>query len=128
MDIFFIQSQFNKARQYFSYLELYPTLDGKVYVKAALQSTTQQFYFYTLAIYFPDKYPNEMPKVYISKPQINSAPHRYNTGNICYLHHSMWNPGQHDLLFVIQRAAKWISKYEVWKQNGGIWPGAEIKH
>ena len=126
MDIALIQRQFNEARQYFTYLELHPTIDGKVYVRAALQPSAQQYY--TLSIYFSDTYPNEMPKVYINKPEINSSPHRYNTGNICYLYPSMWNPGRHNLLFVIQKAAKWLSKYEVWKQNGGIWPGAEIKH
>lgn len=126
MNISLIQSQFIEAKQYFSYIELHPTTDGKVYMRVALQPSSQQYY--TLSIYFSDNYPNEMPQVYISKPQINYAPHRYNTGNICYLHHAMWNPGRHNIHFVIQRAAKWLSKYEVWKQNGGIWPGAEIKH
>jgi len=126
MNIALIQSQFIEAKQYFSYLELNPTTDGKVYIRAALQPSPQQYY--TLSVYFPETYPNEMPKVYINKPQINLCPHRYNSGNICYLHPTMWNPGRHNVLFVIQRAAKWLSKYEVWKQNGGVWPGAEIKH
>jgi len=39
----------------------------------------------------------------------------------------MWNPGVHHLSFVIARAAKWLSKYEVWRYKGS-WPGAEIKH
>ena len=127
MNITLIQDQFNEARRYFSCTELHPTLDGKVYVRTALQPSAQQCY--VLSIYFPDTYPYEMPKVFINKPEINtSPPHRYNTGNICYLHPTMWNPGQHNLLFVIQKAAKWLSKYEVWKQNGRIWPGVEIKH
>jgi hypothetical protein len=65
--------------------------------------------------------------VFIDAPAITNAPHRYNAGNICYLHPSMWNPGIHHLTFVIARAAKWIAKYEVWV-NRGTWPGAEIKH
>jgi hypothetical protein len=32
-----------------------------------------------------------------------------------------------NLTFVIKRAAKWLSKYEVWRQRGR-WPGASIKH
>ena len=125
MDISRIQNEFNDARRYFSNVELYPTVDGKVCVKAALQPTPQQFY--VIAIYFPDSYPSEMPSIYIVKPTIDTSPHRYNKGNICYLHPTMWNPGIHNLLFVIQRAAKWLGKYEIWKRTY-VWPGAEIKH
>ena len=120
-----ITREFSQAKNYFSCVELYPTDDGKVFVKAALQPSSQQYY--VISIYFPNTYPNEMPRVYINKPTINSSPHRYERGNICYLHPTMWNPGVHNLLFVIQRAAKWLSKYEVWKQKG-VWPGAGIKH
>jgi len=125
MNILRIQNEFNQARQYFSYIEIHPTTDGKVFVKAALQPSSQQYY--VVAIYFPDNYPNEMPRVYVTKPVIDSAPHRYNQGNICYLHPTMWNPGVHNLRFVIERAAKWLAKYEIWKRNR-VWPGAEIKH
>ena len=125
MSISRIQNEFIDARQYFSNIELHPTTDGKVYIKAALQPSSQQFYI--IAIYFPDSYPIEMPSVYIVKPTIESSPHRYNKGNICYLHPTMWNPGIHNLSFVIQRATKWLAKYEIWKRNR-VWPGAEIKH
>jgi len=126
MDLSLIQREFNQAKEHFSYIELHPTIDGKVCVKAALQPTSQQYYVVT--VYFPDSYPNEMPAVYVNKPAIdNSVPHRYTKGNICYLFPTMWNPGVHNLRFVIQRAAKWLSKYEIWKQKR-IWPGAEIKH
>jgi ubiquitin-protein ligase len=83
---------------------------------------------YVLSIRFPDTYPNEMPRVYIDAPSVVDAPpHRYNTGNICYLHPSLWNPGSHNLKFVIWRSAKWLNKYEVWRVKG-YWPGAELKH
>lgn len=124
MNIARIQSEFNHARAYFDYLELHPTFDGKVYVKVALQPSSQ---LYIAEINFPDNYSVEMPKVYIRKPVIESSPHRYNSGNICYLHPSMWNPGSHNLLFVIERTAKWLGKYEVWKRTR-TWPGAEIRH
>lgn len=124
MNIGRIQNEFNQARQYFSYVELHPTPDGNICVKAALQPSSQ---YYIITIHFPDTYPNEMPKVYVTKPVIDSAPHRYTKGNICYLHPTMWNPGVHNLSFVIQRATKWLAKYEVWKRDR-IWPGAEIKH
>lgn len=125
MNIILIQNEFNNAKNYFSFIEMHPTADGKVYVKVALQ--TVEKYFYTISINFPETYPSQMPTVQIVKPEITLSPHRYNNGNICYLHPTMWNPGRHDLTFVIQRAAKWLSKYEVWKQTK-VWPGAQIKH
>jgi hypothetical protein len=125
MDIYLIQKEFNEAKQYFTWVELRPLADGKICVKAAFQLSSQKYY--TITVDFPDSYPNAMPSVYVIQPEINSSPHRYNTGNICYLHPTMWNPGIHNLSFVIQRAIKWLNKYEVWKQKG-VWPGAEIKH
>ena len=124
MNITRIQNEFNQAKQYFSYVELYPTSNANVYVKAVLQPSSHQ---YVVAIYFPDSYPNEMPRVYVIMPKIDIAPHRYKSDNICYLHPSVWNPGIHNLSFVIQRATKWLAKYEIWKRNY-VWPGAEIKH
>ena len=124
MNIARIQNEFNKALQDFWHIELHPTLDGNLFVKAALQPSSQ---LYIITINFPDSYPNEMPRVYVTKPVIDSSPHRYNGGHICYLHPTMWNPGVHNLSFVIQRAAKWLAKYDVWKQDR-IWPGAQLKH
>jgi len=124
MDVSRINREFAEAQKTFAYLELHPTTDGKVYAKTALQTISAM---YVLSVKFPDTYPNEMPRVYVDAPAITNAPHRYNGGNICYLHPSMWNPGTHNLTFVIARAAKWLSKYEVWRSRGA-WPGAEIKH
>ncbi len=126
MDIARIQREFADAQRTFALVELRPTTDGKDYARTALQTTNGKTY--VLSIKFPDSYPNEMPRVFIDAPAITNAPHRYQGGNICYLHPSMWNPGAHHLTFVIGRAAKWLNKYEVWRNNGGIWPGAEIKH
>lgn len=125
MDLLRIRRELEDACLHFEYVQLNPTTDGKVFAKVALQAGNST---YISAIYFPDSYPYQMPKVYISKPTIsNSAPHQYSQGNICYLHPNMWNPGRHDLKFVIIRTAKWLSKYEVWKLRGR-WAGAEIKH
>jgi ubiquitin-protein ligase len=126
MDIARIQREFAEAQGTFSLVELHPTADGKVYVRTALQTSNGRNY--VLSIKFPDSYPNEMPRVSVDAPAIAYAPHRYEGGNICYLHPTMWNPGVHHLTFVIGRAAKWLNKYEVWRNNGGAWPGAEIKH
>jgi ubiquitin-protein ligase len=125
MDIARIHREFADVQRTFALVELHPTPDGKVYARAALQTTSRS---YVLSIRFPDTYPYEMPRVYIDAPTVTVAPHQYNAGNICYLHPTMWNPGVHNLTFVIARAAKWLNKYEVWRNNGGIWPGAEIRH
>jgi len=126
MDMTRIQREYAQAQQSFSLVELKPTTDGKVYARTALQTAAGQNY--VLSIRFPDTYPNEMPRVHVDAPAlVSSAPHRYQAGNICYLHPSMWNPGTHSLTFVIARAAKWLNKYEVWRTKGA-WPGAEMKH
>ena len=93
-------------------------------VLVALQTAC---HLYTLAVTFPDVYPNAMPEVYVRKPMLETSPHRYNHNQICYMHPRMWNPGRHNLTFVIQRAAKWLSKYEVYRARGH-WPGAGIAH
>lgn len=126
MDLVRIRREFVEAQKTFALVELHPTTDGKVYARTALQTGNGKMY--VLSIKFSDSYPNEMPRVFIDAPTITNAPHRYQGGNICYLHPSMWNPGVHNLTFVIARAAKWLHKFEVWRNNGGTWPGAEIKH
>ena len=125
MDINRIQRELAEAQRTFASVQLYPTNDGKVYAKTALQ--TIQNKTYVVSVRFTENYPNEMPRVFVEAPAITNAPHRYQTGHICYLHPSMWNPGAHNLAFVIWRVAKWLSKYEVWKIKGR-WPGASLQH
>jgi ubiquitin-protein ligase len=124
MNVLRIQQEFAEAQKTFAYVELHPTADGSVFAKTALQT---QASMYVLSVKFPENYPNEMPRVYVDAPAITSSPHRYQQGHICFLHPSMWNPGIHNLTFVIGRAAKWLNKYEIWRVRG-TWPGAEILH
>jgi hypothetical protein len=125
MDIQRIQAEVTKARARFALVEAHPSSDGGVFVKAGLQ--TSAGHTYITAIYFPD-YPNRMPSVFVTAPTLRSdRPHQYKGGNICYLHPSMWNPGRHDLTFVLGRTAKWLNKYDVWCKTGR-WPGAEVRH
>lgn len=124
MNVSRIQAECAEALKSFEYVELHPTPDGKVYAKAALQTPSQM---YIVSIRFPETYPNEMPRVTVDAPTIPRAPHLYNNGLICYLHPTMWNPGAHNLAFVIWRTAKWLNKYEVWTRTGR-WPGAQIAH
>lgn len=124
MNIQRIRTEVARALQTFAYVEAHPTTDGDVYVKAAMQTSASKTYI--MAIYFPD-YPNRMPRVYVTNPQVTSGPHRYNDGTICYLHPNMWNPGQHDLTFVLARIAKWLNKHDIWLQTGR-WPGEQVDH
>ena len=124
MDIQRIQSEVAQAMRTFALVEAYPTNEGSIFVKAGLQTSVGNAY--VAAIYFPN-YPNQMPKVFI-KPTVRSGTgHQYRDGNICYLHPNMWNPGRHNLTFVLGRTAKWLNKHEVWCQTGS-WPGAGVKH
>ena len=112
------------AQQYFDYVEGRATAAGGLMALVALQTSRR---IYTLGVSFPGLYPNVMPEVQVRKPELSWSPHTYGSGRICYLHPHMWNPGRHDLTFVVQRAAKWLAKYEVYRQTG-YWPGAELEH
>lgn len=124
MNLARIRRDIASAQQRFDYVEVHPTSNGGVMALVAVQTTRR---VYTLAISFPDAYPNSMPNVFVRKPALDPSPHRYTNDRICYLHPSMWNPGRHDLTFVIARAAKWLSKYEIYRAKGR-WPGAGIQH
>ncbi|MDE0082168.1 MAG: hypothetical protein OXT72_05930 [Gammaproteobacteria bacterium] len=124
MNLARIRQEIATAQQYFDYVESHPTAEGGVVVLIALETSRR---YYTLAVSFPESYPNGMPEVHVRTPALASSPHRYPNNRICYLYPSMWNPGRHSLTFVIQRAAKWLAKYEVYQQTGN-WPGAGIAH
>jgi len=125
MDITRIRSEVLQAATEFALVEAYTTINGDIYVKVGLQTSVGNAYIAT--INFPN-YPNRMPKVSITKPAMKSGTgHEYNDGTICYLHPNMWNPGRHNLTFVLKRVAKWLNKYEVWRVRDQ-WPGAEIRH
>lgn len=125
MNILRIRQELLVAVKHFAYVELHPTTDGGVYVKAALQTSAGRTY--VVAIHFVN-YPTVMPTVHVTAPALHpNAKHTYGNGKLCLLHPSMWNPGQHNLTFVLGRTAKWLNKYEVWRDTGR-WPGAELRH
>ena len=124
MNLTRIRQEIVAAQRYFDYVEGHPTSEGGVMALIALETSRQ---YYTLAVSFPDSYPNSMPEVHVRRPALASSPHRYPNNRICYLHPHMWNPGRHDLMFVIQRTAKWLAKYEVYLTTNK-WPGAGIEH
>ncbi len=124
MDLARVRRDIAAARQYFDYVEGSATAVGGLMALVALQTSRR---IYTLGVSFPESYPNAMPEVQVRMPALSWSPHTYTNGRICYLHPHMWNPGRHDLTFVIQRAAKWLAKYEVYRQTG-TWRGAELEH
>lgn len=125
MDIQRIRAEVREATAAFGLVEVHPTTAGGISVKTAMQTSMGNMY--AAIIQFPN-YPNQMPTVTITQPAIRAGcPHRYNTGAICYLHHNMWNPGRHNVTFVLARLAKWLNKYEVWSAKG-YWPGAQQSH
>ena len=124
MNLARIRGDIAAAQQYFDYVEGWPTPAGGLTARVALQTSRS---IYTLGVLFPEAYPNAMPEVHVRKPSLLPSPHRYPNDHICYLHPHMWNPGRHNLTFVIQRAAKWFGKYEVYRQTGK-WPGAGLDH
>ena len=124
MNLARIRREIAAAQRYFDYVEGHPTAEGSVVALIALETSR---HVYTLAVSFPESYPNSMPEVHVRKPALKPSPHRYANNRICYLHPHMWNPGRHDLTFVIQRAAKWLAKYEVYRWRGE-WRGAGIVH
>ena len=124
MNLTRIRQEIAAAQRYFDYVEGHPTGEGGVMALIALQTAR---HVYTMAVSFPDSYPNAMPEVHVRRPVLAPSPHRYPNNRICFLHPHMWNPGRHNLTFVIQRAAKWLAKYEVY-QKTGTWPGAGIAH
>ncbi len=124
MNLTRVRHEIAAAQQYFDYVEGHPTPEGGVIALIALQTSRD---VYTMAVSFPESYPNGMPEVHVRRPALRPSPHRYTDNKICFLHPRMWNPGRHNLAFVIQRAAKWFAKYEVYLETGK-WAGVEIKH
>ena len=124
MNLARVRQEILAAQRYFDYVEGHPTVEGGVMALIALETS---MHVYTMAVSFPDSYPNGMPEVHVRRPPLRPSPHRFPNNRICFLHPRMWNPGRHDLMFVIQRAAKWLAKYEVYQQTRK-WPGAGIDH
>lgn len=124
MDVQRVAREVRQAAEHFAYVEAHPTSEGGVCVKAGLQTAAARVYVVTITF---QGYPNEMPKVYVTKPALTGSPHRYPDNQICFMHPNVWNPGRHDLKHVLFQVAVWLNKYDVYQQTGN-WPGPEIKH
>jgi hypothetical protein len=75
----------------------------------------------TIKIILPHGYPNVAPKVYVS-PITTDTPHRWQDGALCIFGAmTNWNPGKHNVAFVLTLARKWLSSYSEWREKGS-WP------
>jgi hypothetical protein len=124
MNVQRIRWEIQQAIEHFPNIESYPTTDGGIYIKGLLQTSVGQVY--VIAVTFVG-YASEMPKVKVITPAVTHGKHMYQSGHICYMHPSYWNPAKHDLKFVLFQTAVWLNKHEVYRQKG-VWPGPELSH
>lgn len=124
MNVHLIRSEIQRAMEHFPNIETHTTVEGGIYIKAALQTSVGQIYVISMTF---RAYPSEMPKVIVITPAVTHGKHMYTAGHICYMHPNMWNPAKHDVKFVLAQAAVWLNKHEVYKQKG-IWPGPGLAH
>ena len=74
MNLTRIQRDIATAQQHFDYVEAHPTSTGELMALVALQTSLR---YYTLAVTFPQSYPNAMPEVFVRKPALEPSPHRF---------------------------------------------------
>jgi len=111
MDIQRIHREVADAAASFALVEAHSTREGGIYVKAGLRTSAGNAY--VASVLFPN-YPSEMPRVFITKPDIQPlGNHIYRDGHLCLMRPNFWNPGRHNLTFVLQRTAKWLNKYGI---------------
>ena len=119
-----IRAEIRNAVEHFPNIETFTTTDGGLYIKAALQTSVGQMYIIMVTF---TGYPSTMPRVTVVTPAVKHGMHMYQGGYICYMHPSVWNPGRHDLLYVLAQAAVWLNKHEIYLARG-VWPGPSLSH
>ena len=123
MDLRRLRWDVQQAQAHFPNVELVDDGSGGLYARAALQTSVGQVYAITITF---KGYPNEVPKVAVL-PKVTHTKHMYNSGHICFMLPARWNPGRHDLTFVLGQTAVWLAKHEVYKVKG-VWPGPSLSH
>lgn len=72
----------------------------------------------TLTINLPPSYPNACPTV-SADPLPDRCPHRWQDGSLCIFGAvEMWNPGQHNVLYVLSLARRWVAHFALWQKSG----------
>jgi hypothetical protein len=63
-------------------------------------------------------YPNVPPKVFV-KPLPDTCPHRWQDQSLCVFGTmGQWNPGQHNVVYVLRLARQWLSHFSTWQKKG----------
>ncbi|HEV7659866.1 MAG TPA: hypothetical protein VGO55_08480 [Allosphingosinicella sp.] len=71
-----------------------------------------------LTIRLPHGYPSVSPIV-CADPVPEDCPHRWQDGSLCIFGAmELWNPGQHDVSYVLRLARHWLANLAVWKTTG----------
>jgi ubiquitin-protein ligase len=71
-----------------------------------------------LTIQLPHGYPSACPKVFAT-PVPDECPHRWQDGSLCIFGAmEMWNPGKHDLSYVLRLARRWLANFAAWRRTG----------
>ena len=66
MNLARVRQEIVAAQRYFDYVEGHPTVEGGVMALIALETSR---HVYTLAVSFPESYPNAMPEVHVRRPR-----------------------------------------------------------
>ena len=81
---------------------------------------------YVVSVAIPERYPYEMPAVFLPEHEIDPAVHhRYREGDLCLMKPEQWSRNL-SLAYLVARAAVWLNKYDAWQRQGKQrWPGNE---
>lgn len=74
---------------------------------------------FRLVITYPERFPYEPPKAFITSPRVDGAPHRLGDGSLCLSPNPTVAAGlKTTALLVRTRAVVWFLAYEVWLATG----------
>ena len=117
------QMEQESMNTFYPHMELCHSRTGEVYWKG--QITTRLGKTYDFEIHYPQAFPYQPPKAYITSPPIKKSRHIYEDGHLCLFHldDRAWDQGT-TAATVVSWIAKWLHCYEVWLATGE-WPGRE---
>lgn len=77
-----------------------------------------------ITVTLPHGYPSKSPIV-AADPIDKACPHRWQDGSLCIFGTmDTWNPGKHDVVYVLKLCRRWLANYSAW-QHAGKWPSQE---
>ena len=73
---------------------------------------------FLVRILMPHGYPSNCPKIF-AEPIDDNCPHQWQDGSLCIFGAiESWNPGNKNLLHVLELTEGWLKSYKQWKQSG----------